>query len=123
VGVLQRENCWSGDGWVLETGEEIAGAFAGGAFFVAEVAGGLALLAFDPVRRLEGGGVGAIAALQRDGFAASGVGDPGVVTHSAACCATGDRQVSLHVLMIRRCDAFTYSVSDSRRVLFVGRVA
>ena len=97
-------------GFIVEAHEQIAGTFATGAFFVAEIAGGIALIAFSPIGWLDGGGVGAAAALRADGFAATSIGDSGVVTHSAAVCAASDRQVSLHVMMIRRCDRFTYPV-------------
>jgi hypothetical protein len=110
-------------GFVFEADEEIAGTFAGGAFFIVEVAGGFTLKAFGPVGGFGGDGVGAVAALKGDGFTATRVGDPGVVTNSAAVCTTSNRQVPLHVVIIRRCLAFTYSLWSSCESVVVRRLA
>ena len=95
-------------GLIFEADEEIACAFAGGAFLVAEIAGGFTLKALGPVGRFGGDGVGAVAALKGDGFAATRIGNPGVVTHTTAVCTTSNRQVPLHILIIRRCGVNTY---------------
>jgi hypothetical protein len=81
--------------------EQIAGAFAVRAFFIAVISGCFTLGTFDPVRCFFGNCVNAVAALSADDFAATAVCDPLVVSSAAALCATRNRQVSLHFLMIR----------------------
>jgi hypothetical protein len=81
--------------------EQIAGAFAVRAFFIAVISGCFTLPTFDPVRYFFGNCVDAVTALSADDFAATAVCDPLVVSGAAALCATRNGQVSLHFLMIR----------------------
>jgi hypothetical protein len=86
----RRFGC-SGWGFVAEVREEVASAFAAGAFFIAVVTGGFAVVALDPVESLVGEGVGADAALSGEDFAATTIGDFQVVTNAATFGATRNR--------------------------------
>jgi hypothetical protein len=59
-------------------------------FFITEIAGGLTLIAIDPISRL-GSGVITLAAFSANGFATTAVRDPGVVTSAATLGTAGNR--------------------------------
>jgi len=77
-------------------------------FFIAEVSGGFALRAFDPIGSFRGDGVRTATADSTNRFAAPRVGDTYVVSSAPTFRATGNRQLSLHTLMIRAQSVFTY---------------
>jgi hypothetical protein len=89
--------------FILQAHEQIAGAFAIRAFFIAVVSGCLTVCTFAPIKCFDSNCVNASAALFAAGFATTTVCDPHVVTSAATLCTARNRQFSLHLLMIREC--------------------
>jgi hypothetical protein len=78
----------------------------------------------DPVKGFGGDGVDSGAPLLADGFGTTTVCHPDVVTNATTLCTTGNRQVSLHSLMIRPCRRFRMFHTERRpQNGFIRRVA
>jgi hypothetical protein len=102
----------SNPGLIRKTNEEIAGTFATGALFVAGISGCLAVGTFTPIGGLGSNCVNAVAALFADDFGTTSVCDPNVVAGATALGATGNRQFSFHLPIIRLQWAFVCSIQN-----------
>ena len=91
---------------IPETHEQIAGAFAIRAFFIAVIPGCLTVRTFGPIQWVDGNCINAVTAQLAADFATTKVCDPDVVTSAATLCTARNRQISLHLVMIRPCRCF-----------------
>jgi hypothetical protein len=102
-GLDVRKVARSSDCFVLQAHEQVADAFAIGAFFVAVVSGGLTERTLAPIGWFGSDCVRATAALLVTGLAAAAVCDTHVVAGATAFCTARNGDLAFHPLMIRLC--------------------